>query len=286
MRGKSTARRGRAARNTVGSAHGQASAPLRIESAPQGCRAQPTRGGAANRLPTPSHLLAPLYPVVHRCAGTSSLVRMHSMSRRSTAFATTLLLIGISLAVLCLATCELWIGSYSAIPNKPYLFQWKGRSWEIKRLNGSFTLDDEPQIDSETSEVVQLQSKANLAGERLDDAEFELRAKNDAGLPSQLETAAVTRAAGDLKSLERQIGNIVGSQSGSSIPIFMVTSRSVSIPTAAAAFGVLPVGWIAIAGLRRVRRRRLTPGFLCSSCGYDLRATPARCPECGATQVE
>jgi hypothetical protein len=47
------------------------------------------------------------------------------------------------------------------------------------------------------------------------------------------------------------------------------------------AFSFLPVIWIA-RFIRRRARDRLKAGGCCVRCGYDLRATREKCPECGA----
>lgn len=51
-------------------------------------------------------------------------------------------------------------------------------------------------------------------------------------------------------------------------------SRHVAYPYILLLFGALP--------LLRLFRRASPKLGICASCGYDLRATPDRCPECGA----
>jgi hypothetical protein len=51
------------------------------------------------------------------------------------------------------------------------------------------------------------------------------------------------------------------------------------------AAGLLPCTWASLAVVARRRGRYANHLHVCRKCGYDLRATPDRCPECGQVPI-
>jgi hypothetical protein len=84
--------------------------------------------------------------------------------------------------------------------------------------------------------------------------------------------------AGPSNPIVSRIGPVVGADryatGNSNVHFFYAYDMAYWI--LAVTFAILPAFWL----WRRVRNRSKLPG-LCSVCGYDLRATPDRCPECG-----
>ena len=59
----------------------------------------------------------------------------------------------------------------------------------------------------------------------------------------------------------------IGTYQGVQAPLWAVATAAAGLPLLRTA------NWL-------LKRRRVRPG-LCARCGYDLRATPEKCPECG-----
>jgi hypothetical protein len=74
---------------------------------------------------------------------------------------------------------------------------------------------------------------------------------------------------------------VIGSAGAMSTPLVPFRSWSVPWFYPLPLLLILPVIWT----VRLVRERKKGPG-LCPGCGYDLRATPYRCPECGAVPTK
>lgn len=162
---------------------------------------------------------------------------------------------------LCLATTALWVRSYShsdSVTHFPH--SGTGLKWWIASSRGMFDiLHTDDRVPSELDTVAGW--SFNTSRERNSDMKDIIRVhagRSDSSTSQFLDFAYLSRL-GDRLSSSR---------------LWFPHWSLVLL------FAVLPALWLR-SFIRSRRRNRIG---LCLVCGYDLRATPDRCPECGTAR--
>ena len=195
---------------------------------------------------------------------------------------------GISL-MLFAATIALWVRSYTVQDRMIWMRRWTGTTMSplmnAVRPSHQITIQSvrgEILINYERNKWGALQSGEEGISVSLRNIQWS-SLKIPPGLFSGLAPQPVARSLADRLDIgfdfSRQFGSSIRTANGSMVPLTTEIGAGFYFPHwfVALFLLIIPAFWV----IKKCRSRVRRADGLCPTCGYDLRATPDRCPECG-----
>jgi hypothetical protein len=174
-------------------------------------------------------------------------------------------LVAVSCLAICLATAVLWLRSYAAADAVGYARRYG--AGEVSFVNGRLHIWRWATTDPS------LAGKTWWPGWR-----YSAPAPTNSWayrIPGHIVTSSFSFAGMNYLRHSFPPGGAPPAAAGDTVWYFHAPAWMIQLATAA-----LPAWWVYRRRRERVARARALG--LCPACGYDLRASPGRCPECGA----
>lgn len=188
--------------------------------------------------------------------------------------------------VVLVALVGMWVRSYRT--RTVYEFWRADGLWQVASEEGRMRIDNEPQrrLEDDNLEAHMGRFVARTRGPAM--TALRVTQEQESDSPRRRESVARAKDQAlvyivtDRRLQQAAAKRLALKAAGVAAPIPRpLVSLALPCPLLVAAAAVLPLAWVGSAAVKRRRRNVRVKRGLCLGCGYDLRASGERCPECG-----